>query len=423
MNKILLFLCVLLFATLGCVEIPEPFSKIPPGLWKGTLVLEDDPLTNRNDLELPFNFEVNYGENDAILITIINAEERIVIEEVKFTHNRRTGRDSIFIDFPLFDTHIAAEFKENIIQGAWHVHYRDNYSIPFIAYHGNHNRFEMLDDANHDLSGEWNVRMEIETETEYPALGDFKQEGNKLTGTFLTETGDYRYLEGVVSGNELFLSCFDGSHAFYFDGEVLNSGSILGRFYSGVHYKTNWTGVKDGNNDMSNAYEFSKLKRNKDPVSFSFPNTEGLQVSLSDEKYRDKPKIIKLMGTWCPNCMDETNFLLDYLKNNPDKQIDIIAIAFERYRDPQKALQMVEQYKTKKQIPYEVLYGGYYDKAEATETFKILEKIQSYPTLIFLNSKNEVQKIYTGFAGPATKEYQNFKVDFDRIVTELLNEV
>ena len=423
MQKLLVILgCTILFFQ-GCVEIPKPHSKIPPGIWKGTLVLEDDPTSNKNDLILPFNFNIDYETEESVLLTIINAEERIEIRDITFSQDRKTGRDSIFIDFPVFDTHIEAEYKDNVIQGFWHVHYRDDYKIPFIAYHGIKSRFEKVAPAAHDLSGEWNVRMEIETETEYPAIGDFKQDGNKITGTFMTETGDYRFLEGVVSQDEMFLSCFDGSHAFYFDGKVLESGNILGRFYSGIHYKTNWTGVKDGKNDMADAYEFTRLKNKGEPIAFTFPNTDGEIVSLTDEKYNGKPKIVKLMGTWCPNCMDETNFLLDYLENHPDKPIDIIAIAFERYRDSEKALAMVKNYKEKKSIPYEVLYGGYYDKAEATKTFKFLEKIQSYPTLIFLNSDNEVQKIYTGFAGPATKEYEKFRIDFDHIVTQLLEEV
>ncbi|MEE9372644.1 MAG: TlpA disulfide reductase family protein [Saprospiraceae bacterium] len=405
----------------SCIDIPRPYSKIPPGIWKGTLVLEDDPKSNKNDLVLPFNFEIDYIDENVIM-TIINAKEKIVVKEITFSQDRSTGRDSIFIDFPLYDTRIEAEYKDNVIQGFWYVHYRENYKVPFIARHGVAERFKNATPPSQDISGEWNVKIDIETESEYPALGDFKQEGNKLTGTFMTETGDYRYLEGVVSGNELFLSCFDGAHAFYFDGKVLESGNILGRFFSGLHYKTNWTAVKNGKNDMVNAYEFSKLKNDQEPVTFSFPNTEGELVTPNSDKYKGKPKIVKLMGTWCPNCLDETNFLLDYLKNNPNKQIDIIALAFERYRDSDKAIAIIKRYKEKKKIPYEMLYAGYYDKEEATKTFKMLKKIKSYPTLIFLDKNNMVRKIYTGFSGPATKEYQTFTKDFDKIVTQLLDE-
>lgn len=52
----------------------------------------------------------------------------------------------------------------------------------------------------------------------------------------MTETGDYRYLEGVVNGNQLQLSTFDGAHAFLFTGTVTDS-TINGHFYSGNHWK------------------------------------------------------------------------------------------------------------------------------------------------------------------------------------------
>lgn len=68
------------------------------------------------------------------------------------------------------------------------------------------------------------------------AKGVFKQYDNIVTGTFRTTTGDYRYLEGVLNGNQLKLSTFDGAHAFLFTAEV--SDSVMhGMFYSGNHWK------------------------------------------------------------------------------------------------------------------------------------------------------------------------------------------
>jgi len=388
---------------LSCVEIPKPYSKIPPGIWRGTLVLEDAPDSDKEDTVLPFNFEVQYTDNDNVIMIIHNGEERIEVKDITFTQDRKTGRDSIFIDFPLMDTHIAAEHKDHIIQGRWHVHYREDYSVPFLAYSGDNVRFKDVTPANHDLSGEWNVKMEIESEDEYPAIGDFKQKGNTLTGTFETETGDYRYLEGVVSGDDFYLSCFDGSHAFYFDGKVTEEGDLFGRFLSGVHYNVNWIGTKDAEGTLANPYEFSQVNDENVPITFEYKNTEGQIIGPNSSAYKGKPKIVKLMGTWCPNCLDETNFLLEYLEQHPDNDIDIIAIAFERYRDEEKALEMIKNYRERKDIPWEMLYGGYYDKSEATENFGFLEKIKSYPTLLFLDENNRIVETYTGFAGPATR--------------------
>ena len=61
-------------------------------------------------------------------------------------------------------------------------------------------------------------------EDAYPAKGIFFQkDGDVVTGTFRTKTGDYRYLEGVMDGNRLKLSTFDGAHAFLFTATVSDS--------------------------------------------------------------------------------------------------------------------------------------------------------------------------------------------------------
>ena len=47
-------------------------------------------------------------------------------------------------------------------------------------------------------------------------MGEFSQAGDSVAGTFLTETGDHRFLAGQVRGAEMYLSTFDGAHAFLY---------------------------------------------------------------------------------------------------------------------------------------------------------------------------------------------------------------
>ena len=141
---------------------------------------------------------------------------------------------------------------------------------------------------------------------------------------------------------------------------------------------------------------------------------------MDDPVYAGKPKLITLMGTWCPNCLDESKFLLNYMKNNPDVDIPIIAVAFERYRDDAKAIEALSRYKERLNIPYDILYGGYYDKKEATKNFGIIDEIKSYPTLLFVNRENVITKVHTGFAGPATSKYEEFVNEFDREIRSLI---
>jgi hypothetical protein len=52
-------------------------------------------------------------------------------------------------------------------------------------------------------------------------VGEFKQQVAKVTGTFLTTTGDYRFLEGTVSGDQLYLSVLTAGMLFYLPLKLL----------------------------------------------------------------------------------------------------------------------------------------------------------------------------------------------------------
>jgi hypothetical protein len=68
----------------------------------------------------------------------------------------------------------------------------------------------------YNISGKWDVTITSPNGTPRKALAEFEQSGDKLTGSFLTPSGDYRFLEGIVTGDSLKLSTFDGSHAYTF---------------------------------------------------------------------------------------------------------------------------------------------------------------------------------------------------------------
>lgn len=420
----------ILFSVIGCVEAESEFSKLAPGVWRGTLTLEDTPVFREEDDEspiikdqvlLPFNFEVIYPTQDSFYIVLHNGEERITVTDIQYGTDRAMAKDTVLINFPVFDTYLKAIFVENVMEGEWVVNYREKYSIPFVAYHGQGHRYEYDGTApSENLTGNWKSTFEINTPDAYPAIGEFEQKNEKLYGTFRTETGDYRFLEGIVRENKFSMSCFDGAHAFLFDGKIMEDKSLLGTFYSGTHYKVLFESEKDENYTIESPFSITKDLSPGEPLSFSFPNTAGEKVSLNDEAYAGKPKIIQIMGTWCPNCKDETVFLMDYLADSTKPDIDIITICFERYREEDKSLAAIERFKTNFAIPYEVLYGGFHDKAEASKQIPQISKIVSYPTLLFLDKENKIRRIHTGFNGPATSGFDAFKTEFDEIVRSLL---
>lgn len=430
MRQILIYSFIFLTFS-SCVEpIDKAYSKLPPGIWRGVLILDDKRVVENPDEEvryksdfsgeLPFNFEVKYTDDDNFYIEIHNAEERIAVSDIIYGRDKATAKDTIIIDFPVFDTYIKAIYEDDIMEGNWHVNYRDNYQIPFKAYFGQAHRFTTLKKKPIlDISGKWDVKFEAGTEDEYPAIGEFVQKGNKVTGTFMTETGDYRYLEGTIQENRIFLSTFDAAHAFLFEAKILEDNSLIGSFRSGKHYTSTWSAIKNDNAQIGDAFELTTSQIEDETFEFTFDGLNGEKVSLSDKKFEDKIKLIKISGTWCPNCKDESLFLMDYLKNNPSDDIEIIEVAFERYKDENRAKEILKRYKAKLNLPFTVLYGGYADKAITSEKFPQISRVLSYPTLIFVNKENKIKHVHTGFAGPATSDFPAFEKKFKSLISDL----
>ena len=193
--------------------------------------------------------------------------------------------------------------------------------------------------------------------------------------------------------------------------------------YAGNHSKTIIEGILDNTFELPNEYSLTYLKDNLKKFNFSFENIKGELVSIDDDRYIGKSMVIQLMGSWCPNSLDESRFYVDYIKDNNLKDIEFVGLAFEYAKTKQGALNNVLKLKNELGINYPVLlaqYGGT-DKKKALEKFPMLNDLISYPTTIFLNKNKEVVKIHTGFNGPATgKKYLDFIIEFDGTIKSMM---
>ncbi|WP_299886361.1 TlpA disulfide reductase family protein [uncultured Lacinutrix sp.] len=362
---------------------------------------------------LPFTFKVK----DANTLTVYNAEEQIEVDEITYRN------DSIFINMPVFEALLAAKIENGVLNGNFIVEGKGR-TVPFVA-KKNETRFNKGAEAKANITGNWETVFSPESdEDKYIAKGIFKQNGNHVTGTFRTETGDYRFLEGVVNGNDLKLSTFDGAHAFLFTGTVTDS-TINGHFYSGNHWKEPFTAKRNENYELASANTLTYLKDGYDSLAFTFPDANGNQVSLSDARFKNKVVLVQIMGTWCPNCLDESKYYAQFYKDNKDKPIEIVALAFEYAKTEAKAFASIKRLQEKVGIEYPILLAqnGTTSKKKAQEKLPMLNHVLSYPTTVFVDKKGKVRKIHTGFNGPATGDkFTEFKSEFTAFVDELLKE-
>lgn len=385
-------------------------KKLALGDWLGKMEVSDSQI-------LPFNFTLSRLEDGNYLMKIYNAEEEITVDEISI------DGDSIHIRMPIFDGLLTGTFTENRMEGNF-VEESKERSVPFTAVHGDKDRFPVKEDATVNISGIWETYFKVNTEGEYPAKGIFMQNGNDVKGTFRTKTGDYRYLEGVVTGDSLKLSAFDGSHVFLFMAQVTDS-TLDGTFYSGRHSVEEFLAARNEAFELPDADSLTYLRDGYDRFDFSFPDTSGKMVSLSDPRFKNKTVLVQIMGTWCPNCLDETRFYVDFLEKNPDLEVELVALAFEYAKTEEKAFEAINRLKDRTGADYPILLAQYgtSNKQKANEKLPMLNHILSYPTTIYIDKNGEVKKIHTGFNGPATGEkYEQFKKQFAETIQELTQE-
>ena len=178
MRTLLLF-CIPLFF----ISCTSKTTRPKPGDWRLTFALSPQK-------ELPV--EMKWSEEGVISMT--NASEVIEWTDIEFKE------DSITLSHPVFEGVFKGVYSEEKITGDYIKPSLDRV-VPFTMSYGNSNRFETTTTAGKNVVGIWEAVFSPESEADrYLAKGIFEQNGDAVTGTFRTLTGDYRFLEGVVDG-------------------------------------------------------------------------------------------------------------------------------------------------------------------------------------------------------------------------------
>jgi len=390
-------------------EVDAAYSEVSrpaAGYWRGVLELSDTVTR-----ELPFQFVMDGTGNDQTMV-IQNAGEAIVLNKIV------EKNDNLEIVWPVFESGFVVSTSDSTMSGYWYDLSRGtDYKIPFNAQLGSTMRFPISGHPAERLSGKWRTHFGND---EANALGIFNMNQHVVMGSFATETGDYRYLEGVVVGNQFKLSTLDGAHAFLFEGTI-DGDSLWGTFYSGDHYSEPFYAVLDDGFTLRDANELTFLKEGYESISFAFPSVNGDTVRLSDPEFEHKAVIVQLFGSWCPNCMDETKYLVDLYEEEYNNGLRVVGLGFERHSDYERASRAVIKMRQDLLIPYPLLIAGRASKTEAAEKLPMLNHVMSFPTAIVLDRNHNVVGIHTGFYGPGTGTYyKEFKKEFEEMVDKAL---
>ena len=368
--------------------------------------------------ELPFGLELR-REGGATVGYLRNAAERIRLTEVTVSGSH------VEIRMPGYLNRIVVEASAGMLRGELE-RTRPGAAIqhiPLLATAGQRYRFFAAADPHPaTVAGRWAVEFHDPDDGSVErGVGEFRQRGDHVTGTFLAETGDHRYLEGQVRGRDLYLSTFDGAHVFLYHAQLTAAGTLHGDFWSGLTGHEDWTAVRDSRAALPDAYALTRMKDPALPFVVRFPDQDGVEVGTDDARFRGKVLIVTLAGSWCPNCHDEAAFLEPFYREYRARGVEVISLMFEYFGDFPQAAAATRRFREHYGIDYTTLIAGISDKQDAAARLPLLQRVVAYPTTLFIDRSGHVQQIHTGFSGPGTGTHyadlvREFRAETDRLL-------
>jgi len=380
-------------------------ANAQPGKWSGQLAMNDR-------LFIPFTLEISELKNKQI-IEIVNGKERIPL---KLTNEG----DSIVGRFPELDAFLKFKFSDTgeELRGYWlNLNKKTQTKIPINGWI--EKTLTELAPETSNINGKWKATFSTNSENPDVTVGIFEQTAGLINGTFLTETGDYRFLSGTVGVGQFSMSTFNGSWAFLFEGKVVND-SIYGKFYSGPNYQTDWIAVKDPDATLRDPSKLTYVENEKD---FNFSSLKTLKGKAFDAKKFGKNKVViyQIMGTWCPNCIDELHYFKELHQKYHNQGLEIVALAYEVGTNEKSQIKRLKAFKKRLSIPYEVFLAGTSSKEVASSQFPMLNAIMSFPTSVIVGRNGKIEYVHTGFSGPATGAvYEEYTREMDELIKTFL---
>lgn len=443
----MLTFALLALATPQIQAIGQP-PAINDGYWNAWLESPGGELPFGIELRRPHDLDPEQTGNEVWNAAILNGNERIEVSEAIWLMDRDGAAETWTLElrFPHYDSVLRCQtsLEGSMLSGEWlktsgkdkltrmtfHARYSTQSDRQALA----SNRFRPRPfppgASPPTLAPRYRVQFESSND---PAVGVFEvSETQVVHATFLTTTGDYRFLAGNLDAGGLRLSCFDGAHAFLFTanpvpGRQVHGGlaTLAGHFYSRDTWHESWTAEPDAEIQLPDAWKEVGLKpaaERPDWRKFQATALDGSTVELGKLAEPGQARLLVLFGSWCPNCHDEHRYLKQLHAKYAARGLAITSLAFELGGDRKRDLAQLTRYQAAMQLAWPiVLVADTTDKKLAAQAFPIVDAVKSYPTTLFIDARGTIQAVHSGFSGPATGEaYERLQRSFEEKVEALL---
>jgi thiol-disulfide isomerase/thioredoxin len=304
-----------------------------------------------------------------------------------------------------------------------------------------------------NIAGSWEIPLDSPSSKGEKAFRlIIQQDGAQIGASILRVDGDTGAYTGSFKDGKWVLSHFDGHRPGVIEISVAQNGSLEVLTHNEAYAKAFKTSSGSDKNKGDDSYSESPLgpalihyvayrsevarakglpepddylahTSARDPhekFTFSFPDDNGKLVTNEDPRFKGKVVLAIVTGTWCPNCHDEAQYLVQLDRKYRDKGLAIVALDFEE-PEQQGSLERERAFVKQYGVKYTYLIAG--APSEMWAKVPQLVNLNTWPATVFIGRDGTVKAVHSGFASPASGEFNTqLKVDFERRIEQLLAE-
>jgi thiol-disulfide isomerase/thioredoxin len=373
-----------------------------------------DATVKVNGLEIPFRFEVT-GDGTGVQGSFFNGAERLRSTSGVLENNK------LVLNWDYYAAKLEANFRDGILAGEYIRSGSSGRTIyPFQA--------KRLTEAPPvksgvpQIAGIWLIPITKSSKGELAWQFIVSQTGAQVSAAILRVDGDTGALTGSYRDGKFILSHFSGVRPSLLEVTPLKDGSleILQNGKDRLAALRPEDARAKGLPQPTDPNKHTVVKDPGERFQWSAPDLKGNLVTDADPRFRGKVVLVNIAGSWCPNCHDETPFLVELYRKYHADGLEIVALSFEepeQLKDPTRLRAFIKRYG----IEYTVLLAGAPDEAKDKLTQAV--NWNAWPTTFFLGRDGRVRKVHAGFPSSASGNlHSQAKAEFTAEVEHLLRE-
>jgi peroxiredoxin len=382
------------------------------GRWDATVTIKE--------AEIPFRIDFA-GDGTQFTGTVFNGDLPVSSTGGRFENGK------LEVNFGHYLSKLDATVKDGQIEGKLSGRFeRDRYisSYPFRA-----RRYTPVAATNETvpaIGGIWEIPHDSpKGEKSWHFI--VRQKGPEVAAAILRVDGDTGTLTGTYKDGKFVVSHFSGSRPLLLEIkpghdntlEIIPSGAYTVQEKL-VAYRPADARAK-GLPEPTDPDKHTRVKNPAEVFKFSFPDVDGNIVSNTDSRFAGNVVVAVVTGTWCPNCHDEAQLLVELDRKYRDRGLRVVALDFEEPEQQEDGLKRARSFIKKYGVEYPYLIAG--APIEMWEKVPQAENLNSWPTTFFVGRDGRVKLIHAGFAAPASGEFHaKVREEFVSTIERLLAE-